>query len=204
MPECLVDTAARPVESGLKTWGELLGALDVELGSGGRLVTAVRFDGVDQPSFRDLQATGEPLAELDRIEIETRSPRELFEGTLGTARESVSALVSGAGVVAGAFRGRDMARANGKLAELIEAVRSLATLTAVIGGTVGLELEALANRPDPAGAAIGEVSASLDRLALWQRERDWIATADCLEYELAPALGGWRRVLDAIEEGGAR
>ena len=41
-----------------ETWGDLLERLDRTLVADGRVVTAVRFDGVDQPSFRDAELAG--------------------------------------------------------------------------------------------------------------------------------------------------
>ena len=39
--------------AGLKTWGQLLDALEQGVGTERVVVTAVRFAGVDQPSFRE-------------------------------------------------------------------------------------------------------------------------------------------------------
>jgi hypothetical protein len=49
--ERVLDDKARHADSALKTWGELRAAADRRLAAERGAVTAVRFDGVDQPTL---------------------------------------------------------------------------------------------------------------------------------------------------------
>jgi hypothetical protein len=62
----------------------------------------------------------------------------------------------------------------------------------------GVDLATLTRGSSPAASAIDRVALSLGTLVGWQQAKDWPAIADGLEYELAPALVGWRDVLAAI------
>ena len=94
MTEWLLDRTSEPVDSLLETWGELLETLDVELESTHRVVTAVRFEGVDQPSYRADDVRGRALAGLARVEVESAMAADLLHDTIMTARDSVAVLAA--------------------------------------------------------------------------------------------------------------
>ena len=199
--ECTLDQQPVSIDSGLKTWGDLLVTVDRDLAVAARAVTAVRFDGVDQPSFRDPGMAGRPLATLGQIEADSLDTHTLLQHTLAVAIEGLAVLAGGSRRVATAFRGADVSGANAELANLLEAVQSLVTLTAAIGDTACLDLTALQCGQTTGDRTIARVADALGSLVAWQQARDWVAVADGLEYELAPALAGWRDLLNAMELG---
>jgi hypothetical protein len=196
--ECVLDDRPVPVDSALKTWGQLLGAVDRSLAATRRAVTAVRFDGVDQPSFRDPNLAHRPLTALGRIEAESLDTSTLLQNTVVVAVDGLAVLAGGSRRVAEAFRGADMTGANAELAKLVDAVRSLMTLTGAIAGAAGVDLQAVPCGTTTGEHAIARVADALTTLVAWQQTHDAVAVADGLEYELAPALVGWRDVLDGI------
>lgn len=198
MPECVLDGMPTPVDSACKTWGELLDLLDQRLSGQRRAVTVVRFGGVDQPSFREADEALIPLASAGRIEVESTDLATLLRNTVSVAENGLAVLAGGSRRVADAFRGFDIADANHQLAELLDAVKNLTTLTGAIGQVGGCDLAAIGEGSASADRAIDGVAAALGRLVACQQAGDWPAVADGLEYELAPALAGWRDVLDAI------
>lgn len=200
MPACVIDGAPRIVEAGLKTWGDLLAALDRECAAAGRGVTAVRFDGVDQPSFRHGQALDRPVAGMRVIDVDTADAATLLAETLDTGRQSVAAIVAHAEVVADNFRHARVVEANVRLSELIEAVRMLVALTTTIASATGIDLATLDEGPRRAAAVLEEVRCSLERLVASQERQQWTETADCVTDTLAPAIEGWSSVFDAIEK----
>ena len=199
MTECLVDSTSEPVDSLLETWGELLETLDVELESSHRVVTAVRFEGVDQPSYRADDVRGRALAGLARVEVESASTGELLHAAIITARDSVAVLSAGAIYVADTFRGLNFNEAHTRFAELADTIRQLTLLTASVAAVAVIDLGTLDCGPESAAQIIEGVSVSLQRLLVWQGARDWVGAADCLEFDLAPALDRWTAVFDAIQ-----
>ncbi len=200
MVECLVNDSPRPLDSGLKTWGDLLNGLDQECAGGRQAVTAVRFDGVDQPSFRTPDVICQPLAGIRTIDIDILDRARVLRGTLGTAGQSLPLLAAASCRVGQAFRGHDLQGAHGQLTSLVEATRTLTLLTAASATAAGTELEYLPCGRGSAADVLGAVGVVLDVMAQGQHGRDWVGVADALEFDLAPALLEWGAVFDALHD----
>ena len=209
MTVCLLDRTAEPVDAQLQTWGELLQTLDIGLESTHRVVTAVRFEGVDQPSYRADEIRGRALAGLARVEVESEEAVDLLNDTIMTARDSVAVLAAGAIQVADTFRGLNINEAHTCFSELAEGVRQLTLLTAALATAAIVDLSSLwcgppgafsSHGPETASQIIDGVGVGLQRLLVWQSAHDWVGAADCLEFDLAPALDRWSTVFDAIEQ----
>lgn len=200
MFEFLVNRQPKSVNCGLKTWGELLEKLDLGCAADRRTVTEVRFDGVDQPSYRSLALSHRPLLSIARLEVEMVDRTRLLRNTLGAAGNSLPVLAASACRAAASFRDHDLSGAHHQLTSLVEAVRTLTILTVVSATAAGTELEHLLCGAHTGSDVLGSVGVVLDSLAQWQQGRDWIAVADGLEYDLAPALLQWGVVFDAMQD----
>jgi hypothetical protein len=200
MFECLVNDEPRSLVSGLKTWGEVVSALQPDLARRHHTMTAVRFDGVDQPSFGSPEFESTPLGNLAQIEIETRDRRRVLRSTLGTAGESLPQLAAAACRTATAFRGADLTDAHRQLAALIECVRTLTLLTIASAAAGGTTLESLSCGSHSGAYFLGRVAVALDTVAQGQESRDWAALADALENDLAPGLLQWGVVFEAMHD----
>lgn len=198
MGECLVNEAHTTVEFWPETWGDLLAQLDRSLVADGRVVTAVRFDGVDQPSFRSAGAGASRLASIARVEVDATEASALLCATIDMARESLPALAQGAREAAEAFRTGATASPHEQLALLVQAVQSLVTLTTATAAAA----EASAG-PTPAGdraaaRACLDLERALEHL-IPQEAGQGSAVAAALD-ELADSIAGWGDVLDVIRE----
>lgn len=200
MFEFLVNRQPQTLRSGLKTWGDLLEDLDLDCEADRRTVTEVRFDGVDQPSYRSLELARRPLSSMARIEVELLDRTRLLRNTLGAAGNSLPVLAASACRAAASFRGNDLAGAHHQLTSLVEAVRTLTILTVASATAAGTALEDLPCGANSGSDVLGGVGVVLDSLAQWQQGRDWTAVADGLEYDLAPALLQWGVVFDAMQD----
>lgn len=200
MSEVRVNNQRVPLEIGQKTWGDVLATVDGRAAANGDVVTAVRFGGVDQPSFRDVAAASQPAAGAGVIEIETVPRARLVKTTLGTAGLSLQEIAGGAGRAAAAFRLGDTAEGHRQLSAVLATVRTLVELTLATAATANADLEDLACGGDSAANVLGATGVVLDTLAQYQRAQDWVALADELEYGLAPSILGWSTVFVAIEQ----
>jgi hypothetical protein len=201
MRHYLVNGQPNVPETGQKTWGDLLEALETHAEARGEAVTAVRFDGVDQPSYQRADLRSLALDRIDRIDVETVPRTRLLRSTLGTAGHSLPALAAGACRSAAAFRRGDAAEGHRQLSALLATVRTLVELTMATAAAAGADLAHLPCGGDTGAGVLGAVGVVLDELARSQREGDWVALADGLEYDLAPALLRWTVVFDAMREG---
>jgi hypothetical protein len=200
MPECLVNNVPTPLDSGLQTWGDLLDGLDRQLGAARQVVTAARFDGVDQPTFREASLAEIRLESVGRIEVDVADGSALVLSTLDLARDSLPVLADSARQVGRAFRRGDFDTALHQLPPVLDAVRTLMKLTDAAATAAGTSLETVRKRLPADIDACAAVLCAIASLATHQDAEDWVATADVLEHELAPALIEWRVLIDVIAE----
>jgi hypothetical protein len=197
MAECFVNDRPECTEIRQETWGALLQALDRRLETDRRVVTAVRFDGVDQPSFRDSALAGASLAAIARIDIDAEDGVALLRASVDAAGDSLPELVTGVRLTAAAVRcGAPDAAA--QLGALIVALQSLMTLTAAATTTAAASLGG-----DPAAdVALARgclrIERALSTLVTRQTVGDTAGVADALDHDLAPAVAGWSDVLTPI------
>jgi hypothetical protein len=200
MSEVLVNERPIPLESGQKTWADVLTAVDARAAIEGHVVTAVRFGGVDQPSFRTSSLQALAIPEAGRIEVETVPRERLLRTTLGAAGLSLPEIAAGASHVASAFRRGDLGSAHEQLGTLLATVRTLVDLTLASAAAAGTDLHDLPCGAHTAAEILGATGLALDGLAQHQVVEDWVALADELEYALAPSLLAWSVVFEAMQE----
>jgi hypothetical protein len=197
MADCLVNDIAETPDFLPETWGALLAWLDRRIGAGRQVVTAVRFDGVDQPSFRHPELAGLTLDRIARIDVDAEDAGALLRATVDAASDSLPDLVAGIGETAAALRG-DALDAQGQIVALVVALQSLMTLTVAAGAAADVSCGA-----DPRAEAImrgacARIETALVTLVARQTDGDTRAVADALDQHLAPAVAGWTDVLTPL------
>jgi hypothetical protein len=184
----------RPGRSGRKNWGELLDSLEQADDIQRRMVTAVRFDGVDVPTFRDQAVLTRDLSSISAIDVEMSSLHELLHDSARAAYESVAPLQRALTRIAKLVRVDDPSVRGSDLSEFMAALRTLTALTAMLatasGGRRHTEFEAL----------IAELCGSIGRAIERQGQGDWQGLADVLDGELATALDRWSVILVAVQD----
>jgi hypothetical protein len=185
------------------TWGDLLDALEADLTAKGTLVTAVRFDGVDEPTFRSPALLARRLADLAHLEVESGSARALVARALQDAAGSLAGLSEAVTRVGADFRGADILKANQALVEVADGVRALVALVAAVSVTLQLDLEALRSGDMPMSALAEELAGHVQSLTEAQEARDWLTVADVLEFDLHPALDKWNGIFQDLTESAA-
>jgi hypothetical protein len=197
MAECLVNDRPECTNIRPETWGALLQALDRRLERERRVVTAVRFDGVDQPSFREPALLTAPLDTIARIDVDAEDALALLRASVDAASDSLPELVTGVRLTAAAVR-NGAPDAPAQLGSLIVALQSLMTLTAAATTTAAVSLG-----DDPAAdvalaGGCGRIERALATLVTRQTAGDAAGIADALDQDLAPAVAGWSDVLTPI------
>ena len=193
MSTCKVNGSEHEAEPGLKTWGQLLMALERGDGLERAVVTAARFGGVDQPTFREAPLLALDLETVAPIDVETTAARKLVAAARQTALDGLEALATAARATADAFRLHDLPRAHRGLVDFVTTFRLLTSLTAAVGRT---DIAAGDARLDAEGAEFLErLRVSLESLIAFDVNEDWISVADVLEDEIADVLPRWAAVL---------
>jgi len=198
MARVLVNNETTAVENSLKTLGELLDWADRASAGRGQLVTAVRLDGVDEPSFRDETQAGRPLETVATVEFDAIEPAALVAQSVEDAREGLAGLRQHTLDVARRFRGTRVANANQGLAELTQGLGTLVSLVDTLGGALGISLETLTANGRPVVAVIDDLAQPLVAIGQAQAQEDWVTVADILEFDLEPALACCESLFDAL------
>lgn len=188
MPRILIDGTDYEAASEPRTWGALLEQLDAALAPRGVIVTDVRFDGIDEPAFRDRPALDRPLADLAVVEVASGTPAALMDRCLAEALASLDPLAVAAAGVGEQFRGHDIAAASEGLVQLIDGLMSLVGILGAAGATLGVDFQRLQCGDGPAAARLVELATFLETLVSAQETQDWITVADVLQYDVEPAI----------------
>ncbi|HEY8536461.1 MAG TPA: hypothetical protein VIL25_08420, partial [Vicinamibacterales bacterium] len=154
MTRVLVNSQPRDPEPGLKTLGDLLAWADRTSASDGAVVTAVRLDGVEEPSFRDDAFAARPLDGIAVVEMEVATPASLVAASLDEAIRGLTGLRRHTVEIAQRFRRADAVHANEGLAELTGGLRTLVSLLDALGTAMGVPLERTACNGQTAGEVL--------------------------------------------------
>lgn len=180
------------------SWGPLLDAVDSHVAPTGEIVAAVRFDGVDEPGFRDAAVLSLVLGHELIVEIDTLHPRELLGRVLDEASAALPALAASCAELAAVLRGVQVESAVRGLGQLAQSLANLVQLVAVSATARGVALETLQTADGPALPLLRALDTQLVPLLEAQRAGDWITVADVLEYDIAPLMPRFDAVLDAL------
>ena len=172
------------------SWGPLLDAVDRHVAPTGEIVAAVRFDGVDEPSFRDDAVLGLVLGSELIVEIDTLHPNDLLGEILDEASRSLPAVAASARELAGVLRGANVDSAARGIGQLADAIGKLVQLVVAAATARGVAIETLETREGPAMPLLRTLDA--------QRAGDWITIADVLEYDIAPLMPRFEAVIDSL------
>lgn len=172
----------------------LLSAIEPVLAQSGRIVTALRINGVDEPAFREPDILARPLLSADEIDLETTPVGTMACDALDDAIRYLPALCDEARGVAAGLRGPEPDDQRRGIAALADNLALLAAL--VHTADLWARRAGLADG-DWLGddvAAVERVAASLETAAA---AGDWSRAADALDSDLTAALEAWRaRLVD--------
>jgi hypothetical protein len=190
-------TAFAPAHT-VPSWGRLLDAVDRHVAPIGEIVAAVRFDGVDEPGFRDDAVLGLVLGSEVIVEIDTLQPNDLLGNVLDEASGSLPAVAASARELAGILRGAEVDAAARGLGQLAETIANLVQLVVAAADARGVSLETLNTSDGPAMPLLRALDALLSPLLEAQKAGDWITVADVLEYDIAPFMPRFEPVIDSL------
>lgn len=198
MPQIYVNDVPQPLDAPPPTWGDLLATLDDQAAAQGFLLTTARFDGVDEPSFRDPQVTARRLTGVERVDVETATPAAFLRQCL---LDSVRPLHEAADMTArlsAVYRQHDVSRGHDGLTALAMELRGLTTLVSMLGGPLQIDLSTYVSGGTTAAEQMDALGAALDALVAAQESEDWLTVADVLEYDLEPAIRRWIELLTIL------
>lgn len=197
MVRLLVNDELQNGEITHETLAQVLDWADRFLADRGLLVTAVRLDGVDEPSFRQPSGADRKLGAEAVIEIDAATPARLVAESLDEALSGLAGLGAHTLDVARRYRASRLAHANSGLSELTHGLGTLVALIEAFTGSVGLAFDQVTRDGGPAVDVIDDLGPPLAELTEAETNQDWATVADVLEFGLEPAI---RRVAPFFTE----
>jgi hypothetical protein len=179
-------------------WGELLTGLEKSANERGEVVTAVRFDGVDEPTFGEPAAFDRALDDVQLIELETATPSDLLDDALAQGALASEALAAAAGQIGTAFRGADITGANLRMAEFGNGIRSIVWILTTAAAARHLSLDLMVSNGRSLSDQLVELTDQLASIVEAQQAEDWLTVADILEYDFKPSLLAWQLVFEGL------
>jgi hypothetical protein len=186
-------------EGGPETLGDLLAALDERCAAAGRIVTAVRLDGADEPAFREPQVVARAVSTLRVVEVESGTPAALALQCLSEAGTALHALADAARDVAGRVRAGEIKSGNADLVSIAQGMATVLTITGAASLGLGIDFGALATPQGTLSSLAERAARALDAIIAAQLTADWSAVARRLENDLAPVLHTWGEVCHRLE-----
>jgi hypothetical protein len=199
MATVIIDGEAFVLGQDAKTLGDLVAEADDRFGRQGRIVTAVRLEGVEEPAFREPRVTMQAATDFDRIEIESGTEAELVASCLFEAGTALHSLANDAAEVAALYRFEQIEDANGDLATITQGIATALAITSAASLGLGVDLGQVATPEGTITELTTETARALDALIAAQLHSDWLATADLLENNLAPVLRRWSAVCGVLQ-----
>jgi hypothetical protein len=181
-----------------KTWGDLLDRLDARAAESGVVLSAARFDGVDEPSFREPSVIARPLSDLRRVDVETAMPSAFLRECLLEAIPGLQATAQEARRLGDIYRGRDVSSGHEGLRSLAAELGATAVLADMLAGPLAIDLTAVSVEGVTAAQHLQQLGTTVDALVAAQEAQDWVTVADVLEYDLEPAIRRWAALLTMI------
>ena len=190
-------------DSAPETLDELL--LSVERGAGGdrQVVTAVRFDGVEDPSFRARARRGERLRALGSIELTTMSGSDLVASCIQTALTGLTSLARVSRTIADGCHRGDLRVARDHGPDLVTSLRVLAMLAVAIRQASEL-IDNDGRAKADLDSMIEDLRGSTTALAAAVDYCDFAELTDILEHRIAASLVQWTEVLQMLMPSNAR
>ena len=189
MPTLRVDSSLIPGMNAPITVDALLSAVEPVLGQSGRIVTALRINGVDEPAFRERDILERSLVGVDEIDLDTTPVGLMALQALDDALRYLPLLAGEARQVASGLRGAEVSeprKAIGELADNLALMAALVHTADLWARQVGLA------GADWLGDDVAAVEAVAGSIAAAVGAEDWVSAADALEYDLASALEAWQ------------
>jgi hypothetical protein len=184
-----------------ETLGELLAAADARCAGQGRIVTALRLDGAEEPAFREPHVIARKLSTLRSVDIELGTPAELAASCLSEAGLALHALADAAATAAAHLRAGSITLGNQQLGAITQGMATVLTISSAASLGLGFDLGACETSHGTLSSIAQRASRDLESLIAAQVNADWSAVATILEHDLQQSLRLWGEICAAIEVG---
>ncbi len=164
-------------------------------------------------SLREVLVNGRPYVEAEMgapqaisrnsiksLDIQTIAAKEMALHFLTSADPTLEALVQAAPAVAEMLRAGETQQANEKYLHLLNTLQLFLQMVEKSSDILGLDIEGTRIEETTSKASLDRLSDLVSQLLEAQDKADWLALADFLEFDLAPELQTWQKLLPLIAQ----
>ncbi len=176
------------VPGDLSTWGDLLDWIETDYLNSGQCITKVSFGPDEALHYRDRSLCDQDLGPQETIDIESGDFDSVVRESLGELEKELGRVTEAGSRIVGIFEERDQERAYTELSSYLE---DLGVLCSIFSEDLGWVDEDKNSR----AALMAALEHALGELISAQENGFWISVCDVLEYEIAPILEGWKKLV---------
>ena len=178
------------VPAGLHTWGDVLEWIEGNELQSGQCITKVLMGEREQVHYRTKPLCDQPLTSVGFVKVESGDFDTVVTESLAELEDELGRAIGATGEIVRLFENRQPREAYERLASLLDSMRLFVAILSEDLGWVD----------DPqAGISTKEFSTNLEKaleqLIAAQQNGFWVSVCDVLEYEIAPILEAWQRVV---------
>ena len=185
-----------PIDSGFRTWRELLTELESKRLTENEVIASVQFDGDEIVHFRGDDVLKVQLDSIQEVRVEAVGRNEMLCGAVQEAETYLASLKTSMLDVAETFRNGRPDHANPCLQQVFEGVKMFVALLR------GMELSLYglsSSRDSSVETALVQMGKTLNDEIKAQSQQDWTLVADILEYELVSDLHAFEEILEGFK-----
>ena len=178
------------VPAGIATWGDLLDWIETGYLADGHCITHVYLDGNKACNYRDNLICGQDLAAVRNVTVHSGDFDRVIHESWGELDQELKNAFESCGAIIRLLENRKEEEAYNQLAQLLDSIRIFFTIFSEdLGWT------------EPAEAEISSkefsalLESALTQLIKAQENRYWLSICDVLEYEIAPLLESWQKLV---------
>jgi len=178
------------VPDDIATWGDLLDWIETDFLKAGQCITHVYLGESEAYNYRDQQVCGQDLSSVGNITIHSGDFDKVVNESLAELDIELRAALAGCEDIVRLLENRKEPEAYERLAQLLDSIRLFfAIFSEDLGWTEPLDEE---NSRQELSAVLER---SLKQLISAQENRYWVSVCDVLEYEIAPILETWQKLV---------
>jgi len=180
------------------TLGDLLENLKSSRFGDKEFISAISINGgtVEENKRADLE--NRSLSEITSLEISTDHPLDVSLRVLENMGEFLRHLVALINQSADKFRIDEATDANKHYVNCVEGLQTFVSVLDKVSSLNDIDLSMIKHDSVSAAEKQDELLKIFNSLHVTQTNKDWIAVADLLEYELAPLINDWKDILPVI------
>lgn len=177
---------------------EVMGCISQKIAHENEVITHVRVNGQEVDEDENGNYPGVSIGEIDSVELQTGSAREIACRSLSDAVSYLGNLNPGIKKTAELFRVGEEAEAHVQYGLCVEGIKWFLHILEGVKQVQGLDYQEILFSGPSIQSHIEKLEQTIRDMWKAQSDRDWIMLSDLLEYELFPVMEAWKEILPLL------